>query len=474
MPRETSERMDAAIESLSPRRRELLELLAKGFRNDEIAAALTIAPGTVRVHVTAILEHLDLTNRTEAAAAFVAFEARPAQVSRVLDRPAIAVLPLAVLDSNPRSRSMAAGLTEDLASLFARWCWFPVIATSSSATSRARGESPEVAAQALGARFIVDGSVRSHRNGMRVSLRVDDVTTRVVIWAEQRDVRFDAWHEEPDELCQAVVAAAYPVMVTHAAPRATGPCGPTTLAAWELAHEGMALRALRDADANASAFRHFDEAIARDPTLVLAHFGRGLCAYDAVLNQWDREAPALGTLQRAAAACVELAPHGAEGYFLEGRYLQSVGDWAQAISPLEAAIGRNPSFALAHATLAQSLLAIDDVPASLVRMRHAVRLGPRSFQAGLASLEFMQSRYAPALASAEGALVATPRYAFARALAAASAWWLGDTARGAEHLRLLRHSNPQFEPKSFAKTFSKDVASVDRFTRALEALADAH
>lgn len=51
---------------LTRRQREVLELLAHGRSNKEIASALELAENTVRVHVAAILKSLDVRNRTEA------------------------------------------------------------------------------------------------------------------------------------------------------------------------------------------------------------------------------------------------------------------------------------------------------------------------------------------------------------------------------------------------------------------------
>ena len=52
--------------SLTPRERDVLELLAEGRSNDEIALALDIRTTTVRFHVRALLAKLDAENRTAA------------------------------------------------------------------------------------------------------------------------------------------------------------------------------------------------------------------------------------------------------------------------------------------------------------------------------------------------------------------------------------------------------------------------
>lgn len=55
---------------LSPREHEILERLADGASNREIAASLVISPVTVRNHVSSILAKLHLANRREAMLRF--------------------------------------------------------------------------------------------------------------------------------------------------------------------------------------------------------------------------------------------------------------------------------------------------------------------------------------------------------------------------------------------------------------------
>lgn len=56
------------IEPISPREREVLEIMALGRTNQEIAQQLTISPGTVKAHAASIYRKLDVANRTEAVA----------------------------------------------------------------------------------------------------------------------------------------------------------------------------------------------------------------------------------------------------------------------------------------------------------------------------------------------------------------------------------------------------------------------
>jgi DNA-binding NarL/FixJ family response regulator len=56
------------LDALSARERDVLELLAEGLRNREIADRLVIGEATVKTHVRHVLEKLRFRNRAEAAA----------------------------------------------------------------------------------------------------------------------------------------------------------------------------------------------------------------------------------------------------------------------------------------------------------------------------------------------------------------------------------------------------------------------
>ena len=64
---EPSATIDPAVMAmLTPRQYDVLRLLGKGQANKEIARALDISEGTVKIHLAAIFRVLEVRNRTEA------------------------------------------------------------------------------------------------------------------------------------------------------------------------------------------------------------------------------------------------------------------------------------------------------------------------------------------------------------------------------------------------------------------------
>ena len=64
---QSGDKFDFAARGVSPRELDVISLVAKGLSNKEIAEALFLSEGTVRNYLSAVLDKLELRDRTQLA-----------------------------------------------------------------------------------------------------------------------------------------------------------------------------------------------------------------------------------------------------------------------------------------------------------------------------------------------------------------------------------------------------------------------
>ncbi|NNL66289.1 MAG: winged helix-turn-helix transcriptional regulator, partial [Myxococcales bacterium] len=266
-----------ARELLTPRQLEVLELLARGLTNREIAGVLGISPGTAKVHVSAVIEALDVSNRTEAA--MVLHELRagadgeqkpdaeaPSRggVPGFGARPAIAILPFDDLSAESPDAFFADALVEDLTTAMAAFRWFPVIARNSAWSYRGRALEMTQVSQELGARYLVEGSVRRSKDRVRIHVQLIDGTSGEHLLAEKLDRPLDEALALQDEIVESIVGALAPTLLRVEGMRALRrPVA--SLDAWERFQRAMGLLARYGAAEGEQAIALLDGVIADEP-----------------------------------------------------------------------------------------------------------------------------------------------------------------------------------------------------------------
>ena len=206
---------------LTPRQLEVLELVSKGLTNREIADVLGIAPGTAKNHVAAVLEALDVTNRTEAiglvreldAAAPGAGPASEATsgVPGFGNRPALVILPFDDLGA-AEDAHVADGLVEDLTTAMAAWRWFPVISRNSAFSYKGSGVDVREISRELGARYVLEGSVRRSGQRLRVQVQLIDGGSGHHLFARKYERTFDDLFAVQDEIVASIVSTLEPAL----------------------------------------------------------------------------------------------------------------------------------------------------------------------------------------------------------------------------------------------------------------------
>jgi serine/threonine protein kinase len=120
----------------------------------------------------------------------------------------VAVLPFKCIGSNAELTALAEGLSEDIVTALSRFSYLRVIARSSS--SRYAHELLDVRStgKALGARYVMEGSLRQAGAKVRIAVQLVDTSSGAHLWAETYDRSFspETAFELQDDVVSRVVS----------------------------------------------------------------------------------------------------------------------------------------------------------------------------------------------------------------------------------------------------------------------------
>jgi adenylate cyclase len=180
------------------------------------------------------------------------------------EKPAVAVLPFVNRSGDPEQEYFSDGLSEDIITLLSAWRSFPVIARNSSFAFKGQSVDVRSIARDLGARYVIEGSVRKAGNRVRVTAQLIDAESGHQIWADRFDRSLDDIFEIQDEITRGIVSVVEPEMERAERTRALATRA-SNLTAWDLYLQGRELlHKVTEAD-NAAARQLFEQAIALDP-----------------------------------------------------------------------------------------------------------------------------------------------------------------------------------------------------------------
>src|SRR5215467_9090860 len=129
-----------------------------------------------------------------------------AGVGASLDRPSVAVLPFANLGDDPEQDYFSDGITEDIITELSRFSELLVIARNSSFQYKGRATDVRQVGRELGARYVLEGSVRRSGDRVRITAQLIDAVTGVHRWAERYDRELRDVFAVQDEVARTIVA----------------------------------------------------------------------------------------------------------------------------------------------------------------------------------------------------------------------------------------------------------------------------
>jgi adenylate cyclase len=380
------------------------------------------------------------------------------------------VLPFLTLNAQPGDDYFGDGLTEDIISALGRFPELGVLARNAVFPYKGKQLRTEDLGRELGARYLVEGTVRRSPEHVRVTVQLADASNGRLLWSTQYDTEPKGIFSIQDDITRRVTGA-LAVRLTKLEQVRSAAKPPKDLEAYDLVLQGRERMMARDTrSANVEARSLFRRAIDIDPGYAAAYVGLGESYLFAVLRGWnDQPNESLIKAQNLATAAIRLDGSSAGAHALLGSVHLQFGQYDQAIDELNLALDLNPSDAETYAEFGYAFLLTGELQRAIDATETALHFDPNldiDHLWNLGTAYFLIGRTADATRVMEQIVARNPEYVFGRVVLAAAYAESGrpeDAARAAAAVRKL---DPFFNPSTFVRGF-RDPDPRAKLTKAL-------
>jgi adenylate cyclase len=330
-------------------------------------------------------------------------------IASISGKPSIAVLPFQNMSGDAEQDYFADGVTEDLITALAHVRTIFVIARNS--TFAYKDQTPDIreVGRDLGARYVLEGSVRKAGNRLRVTAQLIDAGTGNHVWADRYDRVLEDIFALQDEISQTLAARIEPELASAERERARR--RPTEdLGAWDLYQRAM-WHLYRFTPEDASKARElFAGAITRDPGFSSAYTGLAYQQlYDVMNGYTDDVDMSLSEAEQNVRKALGFDDKDALARFTLGRLYTLKPDYEAAIGEFERGIALNPGFAQIYHGMGFALAFGGRPEEAIAYFEKAIRLSPQdphltSFMAVRAYAYLTMKEYEKAIESADSAI----------------------------------------------------------------------
>jgi transcriptional regulator with AAA-type ATPase domain/TolB-like protein/Flp pilus assembly protein TadD len=494
MPSEARSGLTLTVSELE--RQQLGEALERtGWNISHTAAALGITRNTVRARIA----RYDL--RPKASAAGLAAPAGGTEVTLIRavgpesgapgedvertetsvglaggrrGRPSIAVLPFHVESADPGQGYFGDGIAEDIVGALASLRELLVISRSS--TLRYRGEQVDVrvVGRAVGARYVLSGSMRRSGPRMRVSVELAETTNGAVIWASHFDGASDDLFALQDQIAKRVVGTLAP-QVREAELRRALRKHPDNLAAYDCVLRGMAQLYQLNRTDFAEARTWLERAITLDPAYATPYALLAIWHAIRIGQGWSADTVADNAeMLRLSTAAIARDSYDATALVLCGHAKSILRyEFDEAIGLFDRALEASPSSAIAWTRSGPTYAYIGNPDEAIRRVEQGLHLSPLDIHIFLPHTilclaYYVAGQHDEAARWGRKAREENPQYTATLRLLAATLAAAGNTVEAHAIGRELLVADPNFQVRRFVEAYAiRDPARRDRLAEHL-------
>jgi TolB-like protein len=349
---------------------QVISALRRALGNGAESRFIVTVPGRGYQFVAAVSEANAVTGSKDAQAPQVASQVSSAH------RASIAVLPFASLSGDPEKDYFGDGIAEELIHLLARVPDLKVPARTSSFAYKGRNADARQIARDLGVSMLLEGSVRSAGDRIRVTAQLIEAESGFHIWSQTYDRQFSDVFELQDELAGAIVQA-LKINLGGQAPLRDAP--PTrNLEAYRLFLQVRAMwnRSLSVGPVVDRIREILDRIIMLDPGFARAH-AQLASVLGTQFTLGRRGQDTLADIQRSAERALELDPQLASAHMSIGLLHVARGEWLAGDACFRRAIALDPDEPTTRSLYAVMVLGPSGMLKKALEFSHeAYQLGP--------------------------------------------------------------------------------------------------
>jgi adenylate cyclase len=318
-------------------------------------------------------------------------------------RPSVVVLSFDNMSSDPDQAYFADAVTEEITATLSRVRDFTVIARNSAFAYKGRSVDVRVIGRELGARYVLEGSVRRVGDKIRITAQLIEAETAIHIWSGKAEGASTDLFDLQDRIAETVAGAVYPSLRKAEIERARKK-RPDNLEAYDMVMRALPHLWAHRMHENPDAIDLLKRALELDPNYGLA---AALCAWghaQQIVYNWTANVEAeveqgLALIERAARHVGD----DATGLTALGTAIMLLeGNSRRALSFINRAIAVDPNHAWAWMRRGFGLIYVDEPEHALAAFERAERLSPLdpfifNIHIGVGLAHFTAGRYKEAV-----------------------------------------------------------------------------
>jgi adenylate cyclase len=381
------------------------------------------------------------------------------------DEPSIAVLPFENMSGDREQEYFSDGLTEEIITGLSKLPHLFVIARNSTFTYKGKAVKVQQVSREMGAKYVLEGSVRSAGERVRITAQLVDGTTGQHLWADRYDRELKDIFAIQDEITMNIMIALQ-VKLTEGEQARSQAKYTNNLEAYVKYLQAGEYLVKFSKEGNILAKQKYQESIALEPEYAPAYAGLAGTYLKEAWHGWSETPEQSGALaMQYAQKCVALDESLSYAHAALGLIHLVLRQWDKAIEESEIAVSLSPNSADSVVMLAVTYKAVGRVEEALSMLEKAMRLNPMPpnwYLHEFGSCYRLMGRYEEAIAVLKRVLNRSPDYLNSRLNLIHTYVMSGEEeAARIEAVEVLKQS-PDFSVARFLKHFPyKDQKILD-------------